>query len=58
MRHVRLRRAGLSGSRVSGASGPEQLDDVPAAAEQDPGADLEARLDELILEYRRGDDPR
>jgi aryl-alcohol dehydrogenase (NADP+) len=45
-------------SPIVGASRPEQLADVlPAAAAELP-ADVKARLDELTLEYRMGDDPR
>jgi 1-deoxyxylulose-5-phosphate synthase len=43
---------------VVGASRPEQLDDVLAAADKGLDADLVARLDELTREYRRGDDLR
>jgi 1-deoxyxylulose-5-phosphate synthase len=43
---------------IIGASRPEQLDDVLAAADKGLAADLKARLDELTLEYRFGDDPR
>jgi len=45
-------------SAIMGASRPEQLKDVLAAAELqlDPG--LKASLDDLTLEYRRGDAPR
>ena len=45
-------------SPIIGASRPEQLDDVLAAADKDMAADLKGRLDELTLEYRHGDDPR
>ena len=45
-------------SPIIGASRPEQLDDVLAAADKDMAADLKARLDELTVEYRYGDDPR
>jgi aryl-alcohol dehydrogenase (NADP+) len=43
---------------IIGASRPEQLDDVLAAADKGLSADLKARLDELTREYRYGDDPR
>jgi aryl-alcohol dehydrogenase-like predicted oxidoreductase len=43
---------------IIGASRPEQLDDVLAAADKGISADLKARLDEMTLEYRFGDDPR
>src|SRR5262247_3919831 len=43
---------------IIGASRPEQLDDVLAAAEKELPPDLKTRLDELTLEYRFGDDPR
>jgi len=45
-------------SAIIGASRPEQLDDLLAAVEKPISADLKARLDELTLEYRWGDDPR
>jgi aryl-alcohol dehydrogenase (NADP+) len=45
-------------SAVIGASRAEQLDDMFAAVEKDMPAELKARLDELTLEYRFGDDPR
>jgi 1-deoxyxylulose-5-phosphate synthase len=43
---------------IIGASRPEQIDDVLPALDKgiDPG--LKARLDELTIEYRWGDDPR
>jgi 1-deoxyxylulose-5-phosphate synthase len=43
---------------IIGASRPEQLDDVLAAADKGLASDLKARLDELTREYRYGDDPR
>jgi 1-deoxyxylulose-5-phosphate synthase len=43
---------------IIGASRPEQLDDVLAAADKGLPADLKTRLDELTFEYRLGDDPR
>jgi aryl-alcohol dehydrogenase (NADP+) len=43
---------------IVGASRPEQLDDLLAAADKHLDAGLKARLDELTQEYRRGDDPR
>ncbi len=43
---------------IVGASRPEQLDDAIAAVEKPLDAALKARLDELTLEYRWGDDPR
>ena len=48
----------LAHPAATGASRPEQLDDVLPAAEAGLPADLTARLDELTREYRRGDDPR
>jgi len=45
-------------SPIVGASRPEQLDDVVAAAGKTLAADLKARLDELTAEYRLGDDVR
>ena len=45
-------------SAIIGASRPEQLDDLLVAVEKPIPADLKARLDELTLEYRWGDDPR
>jgi len=45
-------------SPIVGASRPEQLDDVLAAADKDMPAELKTRLDALTLEYRYGDDPR
>ena len=43
---------------IVGASRPEQLDDAIAATEKPLDAGLKARLDEITLDYRRGDDPR
>ena len=43
---------------IIGASRPEQLDDMLAAADKELSGDLKTRLDELTLEYRFGDDPR
>ena len=43
---------------IVGASRPEQLDDAIAAVEKPLDAALKARLDELTVEYRWGDDPR
>src|SRR5262245_25880851 len=43
---------------IVGASRPEQLDDPLAALEKGIDANLKARLDELTLEYRWGDDVR
>jgi aryl-alcohol dehydrogenase-like predicted oxidoreductase len=43
---------------IIGASRPDQLDDVLAAADKGLAADLKARLDEMTREYRYGDDPR
>jgi 1-deoxyxylulose-5-phosphate synthase len=43
---------------IVGASRPEQLDDVLPAPEKPIDALLKARLDEITLEYRWGDDPR
>ena len=40
---------------IVGASRPEQLADTLAAAETPLDADLKSRLDDLTLEYRRGD---
>jgi 1-deoxyxylulose-5-phosphate synthase len=45
-------------SPIVGASRPEQLDDVVAAAGKTLDAGLKARLDELTAEYRLGDDAR
>ena len=45
-------------SAIIGASRIDQLDDLFAAADKEMPADLKARLDELTLEYRFGDDPR
>jgi len=45
-------------SAIIGASRPEQLDDLLVAVEKPISADLKARLDDLTLEYRWGDDPR
>jgi aryl-alcohol dehydrogenase-like predicted oxidoreductase len=43
---------------IIGASRPEQLDDVLAAADKGLDGGLKASLDELTHEYRYGDDPR
>jgi len=43
---------------IVGASRPEQLDDVLAAADKNLDAGLKAQLDELTVEYRWGDDAR
>ncbi|GAB4320577.1 MAG: aldo/keto reductase [Dehalococcoidia bacterium] len=43
---------------IVGASRPEQLDDTLAAAEMPLPAELKHRLDELTVEYRRGDSLR
>ena len=43
---------------IIGASRPEQLDDVLAAADKGLDGALKASLDELTHEYRYGDDPR
>ena len=43
---------------IVGASCPDQLDAAIAATEKPLDAALKARLDELTLEYRGGDDPR
>jgi 1-deoxyxylulose-5-phosphate synthase len=43
---------------IIGASRPDQLDEVLAAVDKGIPTDLKARLDELTLEYRWGDDPR
>jgi aryl-alcohol dehydrogenase (NADP+) len=43
---------------IVGASRPEQLDDVLAAAGKTLAPALEARLDELTADYRLGDDIR
>src|SRR5512144_699563 len=43
---------------IVGASRPDQLDDAIAATEKPLDAALKARLDEITLEYRWGDDPR
>jgi aryl-alcohol dehydrogenase-like predicted oxidoreductase len=43
---------------IVGASRPEQLDDVLPAVDKGLDAGLKARLDELTLEYRWGDDIR
>ena len=45
-------------SPIVGASRPEQLDDVAAAAGKTLDGGLKARLDELTAEYRLGDDAR
>ncbi len=43
---------------IIGASRPDQLDEMIPAVDKGMPADLKARLDELTLEYRGGDDPR
>ena len=43
---------------IVGASRPEQLDEVLAALDKGIDANLKARLDELTVEYRWGDDVR
>ena len=43
---------------IVGASRPEQVDDAIAALEKPLDAALKARLDEITVEYRWGDDPR
>ena len=43
---------------IIGASRPDQLDDVLAAADKRLASDLKAQLDEMTREYRYGDDPR
>jgi aryl-alcohol dehydrogenase-like predicted oxidoreductase len=45
-------------SAIIGASRAEQLDDMFAAADKEIPPDLKARLDDITLEYRFGDDPR
>jgi aryl-alcohol dehydrogenase (NADP+) len=45
-------------SAILGASRPEQLQDTLAAGEVRLAPDLKARLDELTVEYRRGDAAR
>jgi len=45
-------------SAIIGASRAEQLDDMFAAADKEMPPDLKARLDDITLEYRFGDDPR
>src|SRR5438445_7156585 len=45
-------------SPIVGASRPEQLDDVLAAEGKALDGGLKAKLDEMTLEYRFGDDPR
>ena len=45
-------------SPIVGASRPDQLDDVLPAVEKTLDGDLKARLDELTIEYRWGDDIR
>jgi aryl-alcohol dehydrogenase-like predicted oxidoreductase len=45
-------------SAIIGASRAGQLDDMFAAADKEMPADLKARLDDITLEYRFGDDPR
>ena len=52
MRHVRLGRTGLPVSRLCLGTMTFGLVEKPIPA------DLKARLDELTLEYRWGDDPR
>jgi aryl-alcohol dehydrogenase-like predicted oxidoreductase len=42
-------------SAIIGASRPEQLEDTVAAADVVLDAALKARLDEVTVEYRRGD---
>jgi len=43
---------------IVGASRPDQLDDALAAVDKPLDGALKARLDELTLDYRRGDDIR
>jgi aryl-alcohol dehydrogenase (NADP+) len=43
---------------IIGASWPEQVDDLLAALDKGIDANLKARLDELTVEYRWGDDVR
>lgn len=43
---------------IIGASRPDQLDEVFPALDKPIPGDLKARLDELTLEYRWGDDIR
>lgn len=43
---------------IIGASRPEQLDDTLAAAETPLSPDLKQRLDDLTVQYRRGDSAR
>ena len=45
-------------SPIVGASRPEQLDDTLKAVEVRLAAELKGRLDELTVEYRRGDSVR
>ena len=45
-------------SPIVGASRPQQLADTLAAIETPLEADLKARLDDLIVEYRRGNTGR
>src|SRR5215468_7526295 len=45
-------------SPIVGASRPEQLDDVLAAADKELSPDLKSTLDALTGDYRMGDDPR
>ena len=45
-------------SPIVGASRPDQLDDTLRAAETPLPTDLKQRLDELTVDYRKGDDPR
>jgi 1-deoxyxylulose-5-phosphate synthase len=54
---VATKRAGVLSDFI-GASRPEQLDDVLAAADNGLDGGLKTRLDDLTREYRYGDDPR
>jgi aryl-alcohol dehydrogenase (NADP+) len=45
-------------SPIIGASRPDQLDDTLRAAETPLPPDLKQRLDEITVDYRKGDDPR
>jgi aryl-alcohol dehydrogenase-like predicted oxidoreductase len=45
-------------SPIVGATRPEQLDDAVAAVDKGLDGGLKARLDELTLQYRWGDDIR
>ncbi len=45
-------------SPIVGASRPEQLDDTLKAVETPLSAELKQQLDDLTVEYRRGDSPR